>query len=266
MGKFRVLYFSCVIILFLPSLGGCDGSAMLADDLTLAREAYTERNWPAAERLLERYLRNEQNPEKRWQAWELMLKALNASSQEPRASLECLEAMLVEYENDDQRLAVILAQMGKYNKVLRYYDKAANDWSAYVDLAGITDAERVEGYRNLAEMQFGQRHFEAGEEALQQCLALPVPDHDKLYCMLDLADANLARERWQEVADLCQQILDSEPDDKVFGMAGYLRGDALEQMGRHREALRQFELARDSYPNPAVMDNRIANLKKVSGK
>lgn len=256
---------SC-LLLSISLAAGCDTREFLSDDLAMAREASMERDWPVAERLLERYLRTEQNPQKRWEAWELMLKALNADRPEPRASLECLEAMLVEYDNDEGKVALILTQMGKYNEQLRRYDRAANAWSAYLDLGDITSKERVEGYRRLAAMQFSQRHFEAGESTLQECLALPLSDHDKIYCMLDLADENMTRERWREVADLCEQIMDAEPDDAVRGMAGYLRGDALEQMGQREDALRQFEDARDSYPNPAVMDNRINHLKKAVGK
>ncbi len=253
---------AAAILVAATMLGACRTDDIIADDLSMAREAYGARNMPLAERLLERYLQDEQNPDRRWAAWELLLKSINANSQEPRASLECLEAMRVEYENDEPRLADILTQMARYNTLLRHYSNAAEAWTAYIDLADIGDNDRINGLRNLAAMQFVQRHFEAGEETLQQCLALPVPDHDKIYCMLDLADANMARERWEEVADLCQQILDSAPDREVSGIAGYMRADALEQMGQFVEALGQFEQARDSYPNPAVMDNRIQHLKK----
>lgn len=246
---------------------GCQDDAIFGDnDLVMAKKAYGERNLPLAERLLERYLREEQNSELRWEAWNLLLNAMNANNQEARASLECLEAMLVEYEQDDVKLAEILAKMGKFNEDLHHYDRAANAWSAYAGLGGLDDSERMEGLRRLAAVEFSQRHFDAGEECLQQCLALPLPERDKAWCMLDLADVNMARERWQEVADLCQQILDAQPDRQIAGMAGYLRGDALEQMGQYKQALRQFEEARDYYPNPAVMDNRIANLKKNHSK
>lgn len=242
----------------------CEQTRIFADDLEMAKTAFTERNMPLAERLLERYMREEQNPDKRWEAWELLLKAINANNPEPRASLECLEAMLDEYENDGKRQAWILARMGKCYFDMRQYARAANVWSAYTELADLDEAERIEGLRRLAAAQFAMRQFEAGEETLQQCLALPVPDYDKIYCMLDLADENMARENWEEVANLCQQILDSGPDKKVFGMAGYLRGDALEQLGQKAAALAQFEKARDFYPNPMVMDNRIEHLKKTS--
>lgn len=263
--KFILLHL-LVLFLTFACLSGCQQDFLLKDDITAAREAYAERNLTLAERLLERYLRDERDPEKRWEAWHLLLNTVNANNQEARVSLEFLEAMLIEYEDNEEKLAVILPMIGKYNKMLRHYDRAADAWSAYVDMGLLNDADRVEGYRNLAAMQFGQRHFEAGEDTLQQCLALPVPDHDKITCMLDLAEENMARERWQEVADLCQQIFDSEPDDKIFGIAGYLRGDALEQMGDEKGALAQFEKARDRYPNPAVMDNRIKHLRKNLGK
>lgn len=256
-----------LLLLFLiNSLLSCRLEDLGGDDLEAANKAYVERNLTLTERLLERYLREEKNADKRWEAWLLLLKTVNANNQEARVSLEFLDTMLDEYENDQSRLPFILSQMGKYNELLRHYDHAADAWSAYVDLGELGDNERVEGYRHLAAMQFGQRHFEAGEETLQQCLALPLSDHDKIRCMLDLADENMARERWEEVSDLCQQIFDSEPDQTIFGLAGYLRGDALEQMGRKDEALAQFEAVRDSYPNPAVIDNRIKHLEKITGK
>lgn len=263
MAKWRSLF---IISLVFLSLAGCRQEDMFGDDLAVARQAHSERDWPLAERVLGRYLREERDPDKRWQAWNLLLEAMNGASQEPRASLDCLEAMLVEYEEDETKMAAILWQMGRYNQSLRHYDRAANAWSAYTELESLEPQKRVEGYRYLAAAQLSQRQFEAAEETLQQCLALPASDHDKVWCMLDLADASMGREQWEDVADLCQQILDSEPDAQVAGLAGYLYGDALEQMGRHSDALRQFEQARAGYPNPAVIDNRINWLKKQMKK
>lgn len=244
----------------------CDKSFLDVDDLTLATEAYADRNLPLAERLLERYLRQEQNPEKRWDAWNLLLKSVNADRPHPKASLECLDAMLVEYEDDPARLAMILPEIGKFCKMSRYFERAVDAWSVYLELPALDDLQRVNGYRQLAAMQLAQRHYEAAEESLQQCLGLPVAEKEKTDCLLDLAEENMMRERWQEVADLCQQILDSRPDKTVYGQASYLRADALEQMGKLSEALELFENARDSYPNPLVMDNRITHLKKKMEK
>ena len=246
-------------------LVGCDGPALKGDDLSQAREAVSQRQWSLAERLLERYLResqDSQDADSRWEAWQQLLVVVNAAGQEPRASLEYLETMQEEYLDDDARSAVILKRMAEVYEGLHRYGRAVDMWSAYIGRGGLSPQQVLEGHRRLAAMQFSLRLFDAGEDTLQQCLALPLPDHDKIMCMYDLADQNMARERWQEVSDLSQQILDSDPDQNVRGLAGYLLADALEQLGKNGEALKQFELARDAYPNPSVIDNRIAHLRK----
>lgn len=253
----------CLIAAGCLLTAACDRRSLLADDLALAKEAYMERNLPLCERLAERYLRDERDQENRWEAWLLLLNAINYNSPQPRASLECLDVMLVEFENDEAREAEVLSMMGKYNSDLRRYDAAAKAWSAYIDLGALDESQRVNGYRRLAAAQFGQRHFSAGEETLHQCLGLAAPERAKIYCILDLADVNAAQERWQDVADLCQQILDAEPDDSARGMACYLRGDALEQLGNYQGALEQFELAMSAYPNPAVIENRVNHLNAL---
>ncbi|OXS28023.1 MAG: hypothetical protein BCS36_01460 [Desulfovibrio sp. MES5] len=246
-------------------LVGCDSPALKGDDLSQAREAVSQRQWSLAERLLERYLResqDSQDADSRWEAWQQLLVVVNAAGQEPRASLEYLETMQEEYLDDDARSAVILQRMAEVYEGLHRYERAVDMWNAYIGLGGLSAQQVLEGYRRLAAMQFSLRRFDAGEDTLQQCLALPLADHDKIMCMYDLADQNMARERWQEVSDLSQQILDSDPDQNVRGLAGYLLADALEQLGKNSEALKQFELARDAYPNPSVIDNRIAHLRK----
>lgn len=252
----------CLCLVFAGFLCACKDQSMVGDDLSAARTAVSLRDWSLAERLLERYLREARDADLRWEAWQQLLVVLNAAGQEPRATLECLETMLAEFADNDARSAVILRRMGEVNEGLRRYGRAADAWNAYIGLAGLSSEQTVDGYRRLAAMQFNLRRFDAGEDTLQQCLALPLADHDKIMCMYDLADQNMARERWQDVADLCQQILDSDPDKILRGLAGYLLADALEQLGKGKEALKNFELARDDYPNPSVVDNRIAHLRK----
>lgn len=255
----------CMVCCLCFVLAGCDGTVLKGDDLSQAQEAVSQRQWSLAERLLERYLReaqDSQDADSRWEAWQQLLVVVNAAGQEPRASLEYLETMLEEYMDDDARSGVILQRMAEVNEGLHRYERAVDIWNAYIGLGGLSAQQVLEGYRRLAAMQFSLRRFDAGEDTLQLCLALPLPDHDKIMCMYDLADQNMARERWQDVADLSQQMLDSDPDQNVRGMAGYLMADALEQLGKSSEALKQFELARDAYPNPSVIDNRIAHLRK----
>lgn len=257
-----------LLFIFVAALlvAACERSVFERDDLTLARTAYMERNLPLAERLLERFLRENQDSAERWQAWKLLLQSLNADRIHARASLDCLDAMMVEYEDDPEKMAEILPQIGNYNKQLRHFEAAADAWSEYLELPGLDVGRRINGYRQLANMQFAQRHYEAAEDSLQQCLALPASDQEKISCMMDLADGCMLRDRWDEVADLSRQILESDPDAEIRGKAGFLLADALEQLGRPEEALATFEQASEYYPNPLVIENRIENLKKKNVK
>lgn len=257
----RAFALLAVIALF---CAGCGEAPVFGDDLERAREAIAEKNWSLAERLLERHLRGD--GANRWEAWLALLQCINSSGDYDRASAECLEAMLAEYEEDEEKQAYILERLGRSYESMRHYDRSAEAWGAYLELGIIGPEQRVEGYRKLAAMQFAQRKFDAGEESLRECLALPLPDHDKIYCLLDLADENMGRGNSQEVSDLAQQILDSEPDDEVRGLAGYLQADAQEQLGQDREALRLFEIYREYYPNIRVMDHRIKLLRKKLGQ
>lgn len=247
--------------LLLSSLPGC-GRSPLGDDLSEARSAVSAHEWTRAERLLERFLREAEDPDKRWEAWQLLLTVANGTGVTARVQLDYLDTMLEEFADSDARCKDILWRMGQLMERQRRHERAVDIWSAYLDLDGLGAQDSVEGYRHLAAMNFRLHRYEAAEDALQQCLALPVAEAAKLDCMYDLADQNAARERWQEAADLSQQILDSEPGERLRALTLFLLGDALEQLGRPEEALAQFELCRESYPNADVVENRIAYLKK----
>lgn len=236
------------------------------DDLALARQAALERNWPLAERLLERYLHDGRDADKRFEAWQLLLTALNAGRSESRLSLDYLEIMLEEFSEDDARAAVILEMIGSTSERLRRWPRAEEAWSAYVGVAGLEPENLARGLRRLAATQFVQRKFQASEDSLEQCLAQGGQDEARAPCLLDLAHLLMAQERWQELTGLCRQILDSGAGPEEKGMAGYMLADGLEQLGKFSEALQQFEASEDIYPNPEVIQIRIAHLRaKMKG-
>lgn len=255
----------CMLLLAALCLGlltACERSPVLGDDLDEARAAIQEHNWTLAERLLERYLRSQQDMDKRWEAWQRLLEVTTSAGTDYRTALDYLEAMLQEFYEDEARTRMILQRMGELNETLRRYSRAADVWSTYIGLGGLTGEEAVQGHRRLAQIHFRSRHFEAGEDVLQGCLALDVPDKERALCLYDLADMNVARERWKEAADLGLQVMDMDVSDKVKGMTAFLLGDALEQQKNYAEALQYFETARPHYPNDRVVDNRIAFLKQ----
>lgn len=253
--------------LLLCLLCGCQGSGGVADDFAAARKAQAERNWGQAERLLQRFLRYEQeDQDRRWEAWQALIEVVNADTREERDTLEYLEVMLVEFADDDARTRSILEQMGQLNERLGRYGKAADAWSTYLDLGGLSAAQMAAAYRHLAAVQVRQRHFEGAEETLGQCLALPLSENGVQFCMFDLADMQAAQQNWDAAANLARQLLETSPGKELQGQTAFLLGDALEQLGRLPEAMTYFEQAKESYPNPLVVENRIVVLRKKMKK
>lgn len=137
------------IILGLSVLGGgCDRLPVVGDDLEEARTAIQARNWTLAERLLERYLRTQQDANKRWEAWQRLLEVAGSAGVDARTHLDYLEAMLMEYGEDASRSKQVLFRMGEMNENMRRFDRAADVWSTYIDLDSLTDAELVDGHRH----------------------------------------------------------------------------------------------------------------------
>lgn len=249
-------------LLLLPALlCACSGDELFGDDLERARAAMLERKWPLAERLLERYLHDGQSPEKRFEAGLLLLDVLNSTHPQNRASLDQLESMLAEFSDNDERSAIILEKLGSTNERMRRFRDAEKAWSSYVGLSGLSAARMAQGFARLAAAQHAQRKFQASEESLGQCLALDISEQERLPCMLDMADLFISQERWPEVELICRQILDSGPGDAEKAQAGFMLGDALEQLGRNREAFAQFEEIGAIYPNPEVIQKRIAHSR-----
>lgn len=249
-------------MLISSQLIGCERSPMVGDDLEEAKVAIQQHNWTLAERLLERYLRMQQDLDKRWDAWQRLLEVTTSAGTDYRTALDYLEAMLMEYYEDEPRTKIILMRMGELNESLRRYSRAADVWSTFIGLSGLSDEEAVQGHRRLAQIHFRGRLFESGEDVLQSCLALDVPDKGRAMCLYDLADMNMARERWKEATDLALQVMDMDVDEKVKGITAFLLGDALEQQKNFTEALQYFEAAQGHYPNERVVENRIAYLKQ----
>lgn len=259
--------FACVLLALglCSGLLGCD-KPLIVDDLAEARSAIANHNWTLAERLIERYLRVQDDPDKRWAAWQNLIEATNGASQEPRVTLEYLEAMLQEYADDDSRAKFILHRMGTLNEFLRRYDRAADAWSTYINLDGLSAEEATEAHRRLATIHFRARRYDVAENVLYSCLSLDMPAQLHAQCMYDLADMSVAREQWAEASTFAMQVLEIDTNANMKGLTMFLLAEALEQQNKLEEALRYFEAARPLYPNEMVVDNRIAYLNKKVGK
>ena len=248
-------------------LCACDARKSADDDLHEARLALQALDWNYAERCFVRYLRVADEPESRWLAWQGLLTIVTrAGYMDRRTALDYLETMATEYSEDDAKMRILLPRMGEMAQGMRKYERALEIWDEYTQLSGLTEEETLKGYRQLARIYERMGRYAAAEGTLQDALTLAQSDEERAQCLYGLADNYIAREQWQEAVDLGLQLLDLTQDKHLRGRTHFLLGDALEQQKKLAEALQQFELAREGYPNALAVDNRVAYLKKKLGR
>ena len=252
---------ACVLCMLAFSVA-CDRVPLNINDLDEAKAAISQRDWPRAERLLERYLRTEESSQQRWEAWTLLVDVYSRINLDQNSALGQLEAMLQEFAQDEDKKKLILARLGELHENCGHISPAVVVWERYAALGNLTDQEAASVQRALGNLHFRQRRFDLAEEALQTCLALPVEESFRAWCLYDLALANMARDELDDARDQAIQVLSMKVDDQLRGLAGFLLADVLEQQGLRAEALTRFESVRRLYPNEMVVDNRIAHLKK----
>ena len=252
---------ACLLMIFAFS-AACDRMPLQANDFDEAKAAMSQRDWPRAERLLERYLRTEEAPQQRWEAWVCLVDINSRVNLDQHGAVGQLEVMRQEFSRDEAKKKLILARLGELHAGLGHTSQAVAVWERYAEFDSLTSQEAASVQRTLGNLHFRQRRFDLAEEALQTCLALPVEESFRAWCLYDLALANMARDELDDARDQATQVLSMAVDDQLRGLAGFLLADVLEQQGLRAEALSRFESVRELYPNVLVIDNRIAYLKR----
>jgi tetratricopeptide (TPR) repeat protein len=254
----RVVFALCLFVFSVA----CERVPLQTNDFDDAKAAISQRDWPRAERLLERYLRTEEGPQQRWEAWMRLVDIYSRINLDQGGAVGQLETMLQEFSRDEAKRKVILARLGELYESLGHIRQAVAAWGRYATLGNLTEQEAASVQRILGNLHFRQRRFDLAADALHACQEMPVAESFRAWCLYDLALANMARDELDVARDQAIQVLSMKVDDQLRGLAGFLLADVLEQQGLRAEALNRFEAVRGLYPNDLVIDNRIAYLQQ----
>lgn len=231
------------------------------DDLQAAQEAALNSDWPQAARLLQRVLREENNPEKRWQAWLLNLEASTIMGEE-QWLVSTLESMLLEYQDSPKQLPFIYKELGRAYAQNRQWNKATQSWMRLLDIQEMSKSEEADLYRDMGLMWFHARNFSLAEDMLEMCLSAQGDTLTRGQCSYYLAQVFAAQDKPEETLQYLEIALPLV-DDPLEGQVLLLKGDVLAQQGKTKEAREAFNAALGSHPNPLVVEKRIESLKKT---
>lgn len=234
------------------------------DDLSAAQEAAEQRDWPHVARLLQRYLREENEPEKRWTAWNLLVSASQHMGEDAWV-IDYLESMLQEYGDDGAHTADVLRRLGEGYEKTRQWDKASETWLHLLDVTELSPDEAARLYRRMGVYHHQAHNFALAEDMFEMCVEHTASAALLSECRYLLADVYATQGRMDEASSYLDQVLamqETSPD--IQGRALLLKGDLYELQGRRAEAARAFAEALPLHPNPAVVQSRIDYLKKRS--
>ena len=173
-----------------------------------------------------------------------------------------LEAMLVEFEDNPERMRNVLYRMGEMQEASRQYERAVLTWFQLSTLPELSVEERLNIYKRLSFLQVILNRLQGAEDSLQECLSLPLPDSAKSECLYALADINLLRGNLDDSTVIAAQILDIQDiSQELYGKTAFLLADIYEQQQKYAEALELFQSIRKSYPNPLAVGVRVEYLK-----
>lgn len=251
-----------VLLAALCLLCACERPAFVTDDLTAAQEAAAQRDWPQVARLLQRYLRDENNPENRWTAWNLLVQSSRHMGENAWAN-DYLESMLQEYGDNSMHTASILRQLGASYEKTRQWDKASQAWLHLLDVDELAPNEAALLYRRMGLFHQQAQNLALAEDMFDMCVEQAGTPALLSECEYYLADAYATGGHLEEALSHAEAALAVEeaPAD-VRGRVLLLRGDILEQQGHREEAAQAFAAALPLHPNPPVVQSRIDHLKK----
>lgn len=252
------------LVLVLCLLCACERPSYDTDDLAAAQEAAEQRDWTQVARLLQRYLREENDPQKRWTAWNLLVSASQHMGEDTWA-IDYLENMLQEFGDDGVHTAAVLRRLGAGYEKIRQWNKASEAWLRLLDVTELAPNEEALLYRRMGLYHQQAQNFALAEDMFEMCADHAVTPTLLSECRYLLADACSTDGRLDEaVRHLDEVLATSETAPEVRGRALLLKGDIYEQQKRRDEAARAFAEALPLHPNPAVVQTRIEYMKKKS--
>jgi tetratricopeptide (TPR) repeat protein len=252
-----------LLLSFVASGCGLRDGKEAGDDIAEARQALARRDFISAERSFEQYLRRNPEGSDRWEAWTKLVNMALTLRQDRKAAMELLEAMRIEFAGEPDRYRAVIRQLAPLYQASRKYNQALQFWIAVAEEKQSPPEERAAAYREMASIYLRRLEFELAKEALDQCLAQQVTGALRGQCIYDRAQTYMAEEKIPEaIVNLRAVLIEDGAPPQLRFLSMFMLADALEQQKEYQEALGLFQKLLEVYPNPLVVEKRLAFLKR----
>ena len=255
-----ILIILAALCLFACTRGGSDG----ADDLEQARDAYSKGFYLEAEKGYERYLQVEPQGKDRKEAWERLSEISISIKGDLDRAVVLLEAMYLELGNDPEdawrimyQLGDVYAQLGNLNKAVESYEKCLVHAGQNADRTCRTQLRMAKLYRAMG-------NYDLVAVTLSSCADTAEDSESKAKCLYELAQSYSFISNWSQSKRALEALLALPGvSEETRSLSVFLLADIYENERDYAKTRELLDSILTTYPNPKVVETRLANLPEV---
>ena len=262
----RRTIFLIITILALLALLGCSRSGSPGmEDIERARESYSKGFYLEAEKDYERYLQVEPQGEYRKEAWERLSEIAVTIKGDLDRAVVLLEAMYLELGSDPAdgwrimfQLGEVYAQLGNRTKAIESFEKCLVHASSDPDRTCRTQLRMARLYRAMG-------NYDLVAVTLTNCADTAVDNEARAKCLYELAQSYSFISNWSQSKRALETLLTLDGvEQETRSLSIFLLADIYENERNYTKTKELLESILTTYPNPKVVETRLASLPYVN--
>jgi tetratricopeptide (TPR) repeat protein len=231
------------------------------EDIQRARESYSKGFFLEAEKDYERYLQVEPQGEFRKEAWNRLSEIAVTIKGDLDRAVVLLEAMYLELGVDRDtawqimfQLGDVYAQLGNQLKAVDAFEKCLAHAEGSPERTYVTLLRMAKLYRAMG-------NYDLVAVTLENCADSAADGDGKARCLYELAQSYSFISNWNQAKRALESLL-AIPDagEETRVLAIFLMADICENERDYGRAKELLESILTTYPNPKVVEARLANL------
>lgn len=235
-----------------------------SEDIDRAREAYSKGFYLEAEKNYERYLQIEPQGEYRKEAWNRLSEIAVTIKGDHDRAVVLLEAMYLELGTDRDAAWRIMFQLGEVYAELGDPQKSIEAFEKCLVHASEVPEHTYKTQLRMAKLYRAMGNYDLVAATLENCADSAVDSETKAMCLYELAQSYSFISSWNQARKALEGLLELKdvPEDS-HALAVFLLADIYENERNYAKSKQLLESILTTYPNPKVVESRLASLPDV---
>jgi len=243
------------------------GSSSGGDDIERARSSYSKGFYLEAEKDYERYLQAKPQGKFRKEAWDRLTEIAMTIKGDYERAVVLLEAMYLELGNDQDTAWKIMFHLGEAYSELGNNGKAIEAFEKCLVHAQGAPQHMYKTQLRMARLYRDMGSYDLVASTLENCADSASDPESKAKCLYELALSYTFISSLTQANNTLHTLLDLKGvSDETRSLAIFLMADICENERNFSKARKLLESILTTYPNPKVVESRLANLPDVPEK